>query len=389
MTQKSKVRLLLLAYVAFVSLGLPDAVLGVAWPSIREAFALPQSGMGLVLAGIGTGYIIASFFTGRLLESMTIGALLAVSSGLVTLSLLGYAIAPVWAVFLFSSLFAGLGAGAIDAGLNAYGAAHFSVRHMNWLHASYSIGAMLGPIIMTLVLASRWSWRWGYAVVGAVMALMFLSFTLTRSSWQGAGLRKEGEAASPLSTPQALRHPLVWLQMAAFFVYTGIEVTAGQWSFTLYTEGRGVEATEAGVFAGMYWASIAAGRIFLGFLIEWLGPDRLLRFCTVGAVLGSAAFAFAPVSLSVAGLALVGLSLAPVFPTLMSRTPSRLPGAYAAHAVGFQVSAGMLGIIFLPSLAGVLAARYGLASVGAVTLAAALALLALHEVLLRATAPGR
>ncbi|WP_257453346.1 MFS transporter [Archangium lipolyticum] len=377
--------LLTIAYLAFVSLGLPDAVLGVAWPSVRETFSLPLSGLGMVLVGTGTGYFLSGLLAGRLVQTLGVGTLLTVSSALVALSLFGYSLAPVWPLFLLCTPFIGMGSGAIDSGINAYAASHFPVRHVNWLHACYGFGAMLGPLVMTGALVRSGSWRWGYVAIGAMLLLMALAFGSTRASWRTAGAPGAASAEARVGTLQALGHPMVWLQVVIFFVYTGLEVTAGQWCFTLYTEARGVPRELAGTWAGLYWGSLAVGRVFMGFVVERLGPDRLLRFSILSAVAGSALFAFGPTLASFGGLLLIGMSLAPIYPTLMSRTPGRLGEGYAAHAVGFQVSAAMLGAAILPSLAGVLAGRFGLGMVGWVTVAAAAVLWLLHETLLKLT----
>ncbi|QRN98762.1 MFS transporter [Archangium violaceum] len=377
--------LLAIAYLAFISLGLPDAVLGVAWPSVRETFSLPLSGLGMVLVGTGTGYFLSGLVAGRLVQALGVGTLLTVSSALVALSLFGYSLAPMWPLFLLCTPFIGLGSGAIDSGINAYAASHFPVRHVNWLHACYGFGAMLGPLVMTAMLVRSGSWRWGYAIIGAMLLLMALTFGATRASWKTEGTPGADGSDAPTSASQALRHPMVWLQIVIFFVYTGLEVTAGQWCFTLYTQARAVPAELAGTWTGLYWGSLAVGRVFMGFVVERLGPDRLLRFSILSAVAGSALFAFGPTLASLGGLLLIGMSLAPIYPTLMSRTPGRLGAGYAAHAVGFQVSAAMLGAAALPSLAGVLAARFGLGLVGWVTVVAAALLCLLHETLLKLT----
>lgn len=375
--------LLSIAYVAFASLGLPDAVIGVAWPSVRDEFGLQQSGLGLVLFGTGSGYFLSGFLTGSLIRRWGIGTLLAASSGLVALSLFGYATTPTWPVLLVCALAAGLGSGAIDAGLNTYAARHFSVRHVNWLHACYSFGAMAGPLLMTGVLAYGLVWRWGYASIGAVLLVMTTTFVATRSVWSdGASAEAPGHSYG-VGMGAALRHPLVWLQMAIFFAYTGVEITLGQWSYTVFTEGRAVGEETAGLWSGLYWGSIAAGRVLLGFVVERLGPDRLLRVGMVGVVIGSILFAVGTPILSLFGLLVAGTSLAPVFPTLMSRTPGRLGEEVAAHAVGFQVSAAMLGSAVVPSIAGLLATDHGLEVVGTVAVVTSAALLVLHEVLFR------
>ena len=177
--------LLMIAYLGFISLGLPDTLIGVAWPSVRETFRLQQHAIAVLFVGTGCSYFLSSVFTGRLRNTLGIGVLLAASSALVACSTLGYALAPVWALFAACSLLHGLGSGAIDAGLNHYVAHHFSARHMTWLHACYSVGAMGGPLIMTGVMAGSGSWRAGYLMVAVLLLGLTLLFGTTRRLWNG------------------------------------------------------------------------------------------------------------------------------------------------------------------------------------------------------------
>jgi fucose permease len=240
---------------------------------------------------------------------------------------------------------------------------------------------MLGPLLMTAAITGSASWRVGYAVLGSIMLLLSLLFTATRGGWQD--LAAGSQAAShvtPVSTLAALARPLVWLQIVLFFIYTGLEVTIGQWSFTLLTESRGLPAAEAGVLVSIYWGSIGVGRLLLGVVVERIGIDRLLRLCTFVVILGAITFALATGgALSSLGLVLMGLALAPLFPCLMSRTPQRLGVEYAAHAIGFQVSAATLGGAALPGLTGLAAEHLGLTCVPPAIVLGATVLLVLHE----------
>jgi fucose permease len=380
--------LLAIAYIGFISLGLPDTLLGVAWPSVRSAFDLHQSAIALIFVGAGCGYFLSSFFVGRLLDSMGVGMLLAASSALVALSAFGSAAAPLWLLFAASAPLHGLGSGAIDAGLNHYAAHHFSVRHMNWLHACWSLGATLGPLIMTGAIAWIAAWRAGYVAVGVILLFLSVLFAATRRQWDSPGETPGGDAQQPGDSAtgmrETLRDPLVGLQVALFFVYAGVEATIGQWSFTLLTESRHVLAESAGMWVTIYWASIGVGRIFLGAVAERIGIDRLLRYSTLAAAAGTLLYAWNPAeAVTAASLSLIGLGLAPIYPSLMARTPQRLGTAMSAHAIGFQVGAATLGIAVLPSLAGVLAERLGLEAVATAAVAMALLVLALHEALLQ------
>lgn len=379
------VLLLVLAYLAFISLGLPDTVTGVAWPGVRETFGLRQSGLGLISIALGCGYVLSSFLGGTLTQRLGVGWLLSLSSLLVALAMFGEAFTPWWLLFLAFTIILGLGSGAIDAGINAYVASRFNSRHVNWLHACYSLGATIGPLIMTAAFVGLGSWRTGYAIVGALTIALTTAFLFTHRLWDVSAAAEASNA--PLPIQQALRHPLVWLQVLIFFIYTGLELMVGNWCFTVLTESRNVAAQSAGIIAAGYFGSIGAGRVIFGMVTERIGVDRLLRIVTVTALIGAALFAFAsPLALSLAGLFLLGFSLAPIFPCLMSRTPARLGHAYAAHAVGFQVSAATVGSAGMSALAGVLAVRLGLESIPQLAFGLAIALWLLHETLLRRAA---
>src|SRR5688500_11926260 len=227
--------LIVLAYVGFISLGLPDAVIGVAWPSVRDSFRLPQGAAGLVFVASGLGYFVTSFLSGRLTHMLGIGLLLAASTALVAAAMLGFAFSPVWALFVACAVAHGLGSGAIDAGLNGYAAHYLSARHMNWLHACYCLGAMLGPLLMTAVLTSGNPYSTGYVTVGGVMLVLSIVFLMTRPQW-GQASATAAATGPRVGTAEALRHPGVLLQMVVFFLYTGLEVTFSQWAFTVLTE---------------------------------------------------------------------------------------------------------------------------------------------------------
>lgn len=381
-TRKTAGLLLFIAYLGFISLGLPDTLIGVAWPSVRDAFGRQQSALAWIFFGVSFSYFLSSFFTGRLLASFSVGALLAASSLLVALSAFGYGVAPIWILFAACPLLHGLGSGAIDAGLNHYVATHFSARHMNWLHGCYGIGAMLGPAIMTAAVTSG-SWRGGYLVVGALLLALSSVFFWTRRRWNDQRPTEDEATPEPrkASMAETLRHPLVWMQIAFFFLYTGLEVTVGQWSFTILTESRQVPEKTAGFWVALYWSGIAAGRFGFGFIVDRFGIDRMLRWSILVSIAGTAIFAWAP-ALSWAGLALAGLGLASIFPCMMTRTPRRLGPALSAHAIGFQVSAAMTGAAVLPALAGFLAQRLGSEAIPLAAAAMSVLMWLLHEALL-------
>jgi fucose permease len=384
LTQTRSQRLLLaLAYLGFISLGLPDTIAGVAWPSVRESFALSQSHFGLVFIALGCGYCSASFFGGTLMLRLGVGTLLAISSLLVVVAMFGFALAPAWPLFFACAVIWGLGSGAIDSALNSYASTNFSTRHMNWLHACYSVGATLGPLLMTAMLVYFRSWRLGYALVGTVLLIMSGLFLVTRHRWRDPSRVQHGDADAPGTIGATLREPLVWFSVIAFFLYTGLEFTVGQWSFTLLTESRGVRADLAGVLAGAYFGAIGVGRVAFGAVADRVGVDRLIRFSMGTALAGTILFAIGtPIEVGFAGLIITGLGLAPVFPCLMARTPLRLGPAIATHAIGFQVGAAMLGVAMIPGLAGIAAQTMGLEIITWTAVLLAALMCATHELLL-------
>lgn len=388
MNRKRKTGLLLigLAYLSFVSLGLPDGLLGIAWPSIRASFDLPVDALGALLVMFTTGYLVSSFSSGRLLARMNVGALLALSCLATAISLLGYALAPSWWMLVALGSLAGLGAGAIDAGLNTFAATNFSARMVNWLHACYGIGAATGPVIMTTVLGARRPWQYGYAIVGAWQLLLAICFSLTRKHWPDASKSQESEKTTSInatSNLETLRLPVVWLSIAVFFVYTGIEAAAGAWAYTLFTEARQVPMMMAGIWVSVYWGGLTAGRLLSGFITSYVTVDHLLRFCVIGIVAGAALIWLnITVTMSLIGLGLMGLMSAPVFPSLIAMTPTRIGEAHTANAVGFQIAAAVLGQSLLPAATGVLAGRLGLEVIGPALFTSAILLLGLYEALI-------
>jgi fucose permease len=381
--------LVALAYLGFVSIGLPDGLLGVAWPSIRAYFDLPLDALGALLVMFTTGYLLSSFSSGRLLAHINVGSLLALSCLGTAASLLGYALAPQWWVMVVLGLLAGLGAGAIDAGLNTYAATHFSPRSVNWLHACYGVGATLGPLIMTSVLMADHPWQWGYGIVGVWQLLLAACFALTHRRWPLASTSGEMPAPAPVrsaSSGSTLRLPAVWLSIAVFFIYTGLEAAAGVWPYSLFTEARAIPSSTAGMWVSVYWGGLTVGRLLSGIAIGVVSARLLLRLCIVGIGLGATLIwlHFADL-LSFLGLALMGLSAAPIFPTLIATTPARLGDAHTANGVGFQIAAAVLGQSLLPAILGVLARSLGLEIVGPSLLTAAILLLGLYEALMAAS----
>jgi fucose permease len=361
-----RIGLVLLAYIAFIALGMPDGLLGVGWPSIRASFSIPLDAIGMLLAASVAGYMTSSFFSGPLISRLGVGRLLAASCAMTGLALIGYTLVPEWWMMVLLGVAAGLGAGAIDAGLNTYAAAHFSEGLMQWLHASWGIGVTLGPIIMTMALTSMNSWRVGYRVVGGFQLALAACFILTLGMW----IQKDGQKGSQepkrltdYTTPmrETLRQPQVWLSSLLFFLYVGAETALGTWAYSLLTESRGVDLTLAGFFAGSYWATFTVGRVVAGLFARRAGVNLLVLGGLAGAMLGAGLLAWNPSeAANVLAVALIGLSIAPIFPAMMSGTSQRVGDHFAANTIGLQMVATGFGAAVIPSLMGVLARQISL-----------------------------
>lgn len=359
--KKTRLGLILLAYLAFIALGLPDGLLGVGWPSIRASFNLPLDSLGILLFAVMAGYLTSSFFSGRLIARMGVGGVLAVSCALTGAGLIGYTLAPYWGIMVALGVIAGLGAGAVDSGMNTYVAANFNEGLMQWLHASYGIGVTLGPLIMTLGLNTLGSWHPGYFTVGAFQLALAVCFTFTLPMWKAS--TKPADAQEPrrltdYKTPllETLRQPSVWLSLFLFFLYTGCEVTLGTWAYTLLTESRHIQPAIAGIWAGSYWAMFTIGRILAGLYTRKIGVNTVVQASLAAALTGAVLLWWNPVEwISLAGIALIGFAIAPIFPGLVSGTSGRVSPRYAANTIGMQMASASLGATAIPSLVGVLA----------------------------------
>lgn len=370
---------------------MPDGLLGIAWPSIRADFAIPLDSLGALLLASVSGYMTATFLSGALVARMGVGRLLAVSCALTGTALAGYTLVPAWWTMVLLGVMAGLGAGAIDAGLNTYAAAHFRAGLVQWLHASYGIGVTVGPIIMTVALTTLDSWRAGYRVVAGFQVVMALAFALTLPWWTNSrgGAAEDGppekrltDYRTPLTT--TLRRARVWLSVLLFLLYVGAEVSLGTWAYTLLTESRSIAPETAGFWAGGYWATFTLGRILAGVFAHRLGIDTLVQGGLGLALAGAALLWWNPfAAANLVAIALIGLAVAPVFPAFISGTSSRVGARHAANTIGMQMAATGLGGSVIPGLVGVLARRTSLEVIPVCLAALFLLLLGLYRLAMR------
>jgi fucose permease len=379
--------LLVVIYLAFISLGLPDSVLGIAWPSMRIDFSRPLEAAGW-LTIIGTACTaLSSIMSGHVLARFGTGRVTFVSCLMTAIGLLGYSFAPsFWWLFVFLP-FLGFGAGAIDCGLNVYVGANYSSRHMNWLHCCWGIGATLGPMIVTGLLAGGFSWRAGYRTIGCIQlglaVVLFVSLGLwsvvqrnrvreaERDDGTTNGEKAEHDAGTELadetgSDVSRLRRKAIRLQIAIYALYASCEFLIGLWAYSLLVRERGVDSTSAGLWVSVYYGSLTAARFGTGIIVNRLGNRFMIKAGLVtafaGVILLAWRFFFPGASdlTALVGLILIGAGFAPVYPCMTHETSRRFRPSTAQKLVGYQTGAASLGGATFPALVGYIGAHTSL-----------------------------
>lgn len=375
---------LLLSYVGFVSLGLPDTVLGAAWPAIRADLGLPLGAAGDALLLTTGGVVLSSAASGGIRARLGTAAVLIGSTMLAASALALAAFAPPWVVFLAAAFVAGLGGGAIDATLNHLVARRHSARHMNWLHACWGVGASLTPMVVAWSLADGRSWRAPYRMLAAAEVTLVLAFVMTRRMWRDETPRDQVRATTGGGRPRGA----MWASVLLFLFYGGVEAGTGLWATSLLTGTRGASAALAGALVAVYWGSLTVGRFVLGAAADALGPARLLRWAIRAAVIAAAAVAIPGTGLwfVATALALLGFALAPVYPLTMHDTASRF-GTAGATLVGYQVAACSIGVATMPWLVGRIGGRTSVLVIPPLLLVLAVVTAAL-EIARRRGSPG-
>ena len=363
MAPDAKVRsgtvLLILIYLGFVSLGLPDGAFGVAWPAIYPELGLPVGTAG-TLTLIGTGLTaLSAFNSARIIARIGTGRLVAASCAITGSALLLLSLATGYPGLVGATVLLSLGAGAVDSGLNAFVARHYSGRHMNWLHACWGLGATCGPLLMGLALAGTAGWRGGYVALGSAQAVITVMLLLTLRLWSGVPERKSdsdpaGRQGSPPTKVAA--SPEGFLSAAIFALYVGVEATTGVWAATVLVVDRAIPKSVAGVCAACFFGSIMIGRVITGVVVDRKGNRAIVRWGVLLSLIGTVAFATASsLWLSAAALLLVGLGFSPVYPCLMHEVPRRFAAEAVQTVIGRQSGASSIGWAVFPAAAGLIA----------------------------------
>lgn len=349
--------LLPIIYAAFISLGLPDALLGSAWPGMHTQFQVPVSYAGLVSMIISVGTIISSLFSDRLTRTLGTGRVTALSVALTAAALFGFSAAPSFWVLCILALPYGLGAGAIDAALNNYVALHYKSSHMSWLHCFWGVGATLGPYIMGLCLTGGLGWNSGYRTIALIQMALTVILVLSLPLWE----KKKGEAGGQEEQRSLRIRELVCLPGAkavllAFFCYCALEQTAGLWAASYMVMGRGIPQQTAAKWASLFYLGITLGRFLGGFLAMKLGDKDMVRLGQGLAVLG-VLLLFLPMGETVLclGLLTIGLGCAPIYPSLLHETPVNFGPGLSQSIMGMQMACAYMGNTLIPPMFGLIA----------------------------------
>lgn len=348
--------LLVLIYLAFISLGLPDSLLGSGWPVMHAELGVPVSYMGVVTMVISGGTIASSLLSDKLTRKLGTGGVTAASVLLTVLGLFGFSVSTKFWMLLAFAVPYGLGAGAIDAALNNYVALHYKARHMSWLHCFWGVGTIIGPMILSAVLRVGGSWRMGYRAVGlmqcAVSALLFA----TLGMWKRSDIQQEEREAKTLGVLDVLRLPGAKAGMMTFFGYCAVESTLGLWGATYISQVRGVSEATAASFGAMFYIGITVGRAASGFMAMKLLPKQMVRLGQALLALGCVLMMIpAGSTLSGIGLVVCGLGCAPIYPNIIQDTPVNYGAENSQAAIGVQMAFAYVGSTFLPSIFGALA----------------------------------
>ena len=380
--------LLPIIYLAFISLGLPDSLLGSAWPSMYPLLGVPVSYAGILSMIISFGTIVSSLNSDRLTRALGAGRVTAISVGMTAAALFGFSISTqFWMLCLWAVPY-GLGAGSVDAALNNYVALHYESRHMSWLHCMWGIGTMVSPMVMGRVLAGGGPWTAGYRYIAlfqiALTAVLFLSLPLWQKRTDETA--EGGTAPQALSLGQVFRLPGAKEVMLCFFCYCALETTAGLWASSYLTLTRGVAADTAASFASLFYIGITAGRAACGFLTLKLSDTQMIRLGQGVLAVGVAALLVpGPQLLALAGLVLVGVGCAPIYPSIIHATPNHFGADRSQAVIGIQMASAYVGNLVMPPLFGLLANNITPALFPFYLLALLVLMVVMHEQLVRKT----
>lgn len=354
--------LLFIIYLAFISLGLPDSLLGSAWPTIYRQFNVPVSYMGFVSMIISFCTIISALMSDRLTKKLGTGKITALSTALTAVGLFGFSFSSQYWMLCLWALPYGLGAGSIDAALNNFVALHFKSRHMSWLHCMWGIGASFGPYVMSYCITKHDSWNMGYATIGIIQSVLTFVIIISLPLWNkrseedGTDDGAKSSNRKALSIKEILAIPGAKEILITFFCYCAVEQTAGQWAASYLTIFKDVPAATAASFASLFYIGITVGRAISGFLTIRFNDTQMIHIGQ-GIIALGIILLFLPLGdiVSLAGLIIIGLGCAPIYPCVIHSTPSLFGADKSQAVIGVQMAAAYVGTTLMPPLFGLLA----------------------------------
>ena len=380
--------LLAVIYVSFISLGLPDSLLGAAWPSIYQGLRVPVSYSGVIFCIISVGTVISSLQSDRLTRKFGAGGVTAISVAMTAAALFGFSASnSFWALCLWAIPY-GLGAGSVDTALNNYVALHFASRHMSWLHCMWGIGASVGPYIMGAALTRGAGWQMGYRIISGMQVVLTMIIVLSLPLWKAKTTADAGEQeaapAKALTLKQIFRIPGVKEVLACFFCYCAVEQTAGLWASSYLTLHKGVLPETAASFASMFFIGITAGRAISGFVTMKLNDTQMVRLGQ-GLIGCGVIILFLPLgaTASLVGFVVIGLGCAPIYPCIIHSTPAHFGADRSQAIIGVQMACAYVGTCLMPPLFGLLAQHISVSLLPAYLLVILVLMAVMHESLIR------
>ena len=356
---------LVIIYLAFISLGLPDSLLGVAWPLMRIELGKGLEAAGMVSMVISGGTILSSLASGYVLKRMNTGMVTFISCFMTACALLGFSLSPSLFWIILSAIPLGLGAGSIDAGLNHYVATHYKAHHMSWLHCFWGIGATLSPLLMSHLIKTQGEWRKGYQTVSIIQFVLVLVLFVTLPLWKrDADQEKNALKADHEVEPHSLSTQTdkkfsflsikgVPLALLSFLFYCGVESTMGLWGSSFLMSIKGLSAATAAQWVSLYYGGITAGRLITGFVTMRVSNPVLIRIGQLMTLAGALLIVLPlPAFFSLIGFILVGLGCAPIFPCMLHETPVRFGKEHSQTIMGLQMALAYTGSSLLPPLLG-------------------------------------
>lgn len=374
--------ILLIIYISFISLGLPDGLLGAAWPSIHQQMQIPVSWMGPVFLIISGGTVVSSLMTDRVTGKFGTSRVTACSVAMTAAALIGFSFSDRYWMLCLWAIPYGLGAGSVDACLNNYVALHYSGKHMSWLHCMWGVGAAAGPYIMGMVLTGGQPWGNGYLYIGIFQMILTACLFISLPVWKTARHSDEvsTEDGKSLSFLQILRFRGAKPVFLTFFCYCAIEQTLGQWAGSYFYGHLHLSKEMSASLAGLYYMGITVGRGINGFLTVRFSDKHLIRAGIVGMILGVICM-LVPLGLpsAVTGVILVGLGSAPLYPCVIHSTPAIFGADRSQAIIGVEMASGYVGMCLMPPFFGVIADWVGIWTLPAVLLVITAVMAICHE----------